>query len=105
MVLNTSISEGGMSNAVLEAMSKGRAVLASDVEGNRTIIRDGVDGFLFGSEEEFGKKAERLLVEPALRRRLGEAAQAKIAREFSPAREAEAYHGLYRDTLVRRRIG
>src|SRR5206468_718978 len=35
IVLNCSLSEGGMANSVLEALAFGRAVLASDIEGNR----------------------------------------------------------------------
>jgi glycosyltransferase involved in cell wall biosynthesis len=90
VVVNSSLSEGGMSNAVLEAMSRGVAVLASDIEGNRSIIVDEVDGLLFTSEDDFERKAERLIVDPDLRRRLGRQAQAKIEREFSPKREIDA---------------
>ena len=97
VVVNSSLSEGGMSNAVLEAMSRGVAVLASDIEGNRSVIVDEVDGLLFTSEDDFERKAERLIVDPDLRRRLGRHAKAKIEREFSPEREIDAYEQLYRD--------
>ncbi|MEE8326101.1 MAG: glycosyltransferase, partial [candidate division NC10 bacterium] len=97
VVVNSSLSEGGMSNAVLEAMSRGVAVLASDIEGNRSIIVDEVDGLLFTSEDDFERKAERLIVDPDLRRRLGRHAKAKIEREFSRERELDAYEQLYRD--------
>ncbi len=97
VVVNSSFSEGGMSNAVLEAMSRGVAVLASDIEGNRSIIVDEVDGLLFTSEDDFERKAERLIVDPDLRRRLGRHAKSKIEREFSRERELDAYEQLYRD--------
>ncbi len=97
VVLNTSVSEGGMSNAILEAMSKGVPVLASDIEGNRTIIADGVDGFLFASEEEFAAKAEALIRDPVLRRRLGGAGKAKVDREFPLKGEIGEYLALYRE--------
>ncbi len=97
VVVNSSLSEGGMSNAVLEAMSRGVAVLASDIEGNRSVIVDEVDGLLFSSEDDFERKAERLIVDPDLRRRLGRHAKAKIEREFSREREIDAYEQLYRD--------
>ena len=96
VVLNTSISEGGMSNAILEAMSGGVAVLASDIEGNRTIVADGVDGFLFASEEEFAAKAEALILDPILRRRLGGAGKAKVELEFPLKWEIGEYLALYR---------
>jgi len=99
VVVNSSLSEGGMANSVLEAMSLGRAVLASDIDGNRSIIQDGVDGLLYGTPEEFEAKAERLLLDPALRARLGRAARRKVVREFSPQREAQAYLALYHHLL------
>ncbi len=95
VVINSSLSEGGMSNAVLEAMSKAIPVLASDIEGNRSIILDGKDGFLFRSEAEFLDKAERLVIDPALRYGLGRRAQQKIAEHFSLEGEIGGYLRLY----------
>ncbi len=97
VVVNSSLSEGGMSNAVLEAMSREVAVLASDIEGNRSIIVDEVDGLLFTSEDDFERKAERLIVDPELRRRLGGQAKVKIEKEFCWEREIDAYEQFYRD--------
>lgn len=96
VVINSSLSEGGMANSVLEAMSRGTAVLASDIEGNRSVIEPEVDGLLFASSEDFARQAERLMVDPALRRRLGDAARAKASRLFSVEREVDAYLDLYR---------
>ena len=97
VVVNSSLSEGGMSNALLEAMSRGVAVLASDIAGNRSIIVDGGDGLLFTSEEDFEAKAERLIVDPDLRRRLGRKAREKIEKEFPREKEIDAYEAFYRD--------
>jgi glycosyltransferase involved in cell wall biosynthesis len=99
VVVNSSLSEGGMSNALLEAMSRGVAVLASDIEGNRSIIVDELDGLLFASEQDFERKAERLILDPDLRRRLGRQAQAKIEGEFPREREIDAYEAFYHDLL------
>ena len=96
VVLNTSLSEGGMSNAILEAMSVAVPVLASAIEGNRTILADGVDGLLYASEEEFEAKAEVLLRDPLLRRRLGGAGKAKVDREHPVWAEVGEYEALYR---------
>lgn len=99
VVVNSSLSEGGMSNALLEAMSRGVAVLASDIEGNRSVIVDGVDGLFFTSEEDYEQKAERLILNPDLRHRLGSEAKAKIEKEFSREREIDAYERFYLDLL------
>ncbi len=95
-VVNSSLSEGGMPNAVLEAMSHGVPVLASDIEGHRTVIDDGQDGLLFGSAEEFVEKAERLLTEPATAEALGQRARRKMAAQFTLAGEIGGYLALYR---------
>ena len=46
--MNTSVSEGGMSNVVLEAMYIGKPVLASSIEGNSSIIKDNFSGLNLG---------------------------------------------------------
>jgi len=96
-VVSSSLSEGGMSNAVLEAMSKGIPVLASDIDGHRSVITDGEDGFLFASAAEFQAKAERLLNDPALRVVMGHRARRKIAAHFRLEGEVDRYLALYRD--------
>lgn len=99
VVINSSLSEGGMANSILEAMSRGRAVLASNIEGNRSVVRDGIDGLLFSSEAEFTHQAERLIRNPHLRSALGKTGQAKIEREFSHTGEIQAYLQLYREAI------
>jgi len=100
VVLNCSVSEGGMANAVLEALALGRAVLASDIPGNRALVEDGVTGLLFGDARELGLKAERLARDPALRARLGQAGRVLIEREYPPEREVSGYRAVHR-RLVR----
>jgi glycosyltransferase involved in cell wall biosynthesis len=98
VVLNCSLSEGGMANSVLEALACGRAVLASDIAGNRSVIEDGVTGLLFRDTADFTDKAGRLLGDSALRERLGEAGRARISR-FGLQEEIERYLNLY-DSLA-----
>ncbi len=97
VVLNCSLSEGGMANAVLEAFACGRAVLAADIEGNRSLVAHDVSGLLFHDETGLAAMAERLVDDAALRARLGAAGHARVARDFSPAREIEGYLSVYRD--------
>ena len=99
VVVNSSLSEGGMANSILEAMSLGRAVLASDIEGNRTVVRHGIDGLLFRSETDFLEQAERLIRDPQLRHELGRNAMQKIEREFSREGEIRKYLQLYQEAI------
>ena len=101
VVINSSLSEGGMANSVLEAMSRGRGVLASDIEGNRSVVVDEVDGLLFSTAYDFARQAERLIRTPALRERLGAAARAKVVRLYSREREIDAYLALYHRLVTR----
>ena len=96
VVLNCSVSEGGMANSVLEALSIGRAVLASNIAGNRSLIDDGSTGFLFGDESEFERRAVELVRDPGLRERLGRAGRELVARCYSPEREIDGYCDVYR---------
>ena len=96
VVINASISEGGMANSVLEAMAVGRPVLAYDIDGNRSLVEDGVTGFLFRTEDELEKRARRLLDDPGLRRTLGDAGRAKLDRLYPHDREIDGYEALYR---------
>lgn len=100
VVLNCSISEGGMANSVLEALSLGRAVLASDIDGNRSIVVDGATGFLFRGEAEFERRAAQLARDPMLRDRLGRAGAALVTDRFPPAREIDGYLEVYRELLA-----
>ena len=96
IVLNCSLSEGGMANSILEALALGRAVLAADIEGNRSLIEDGVTGLLFRDEDELERQAERLVAHPALRARLGAAGRRLVERSYPPAREVDGYLDVYR---------
>jgi L-malate glycosyltransferase len=95
IVLNCSRAEGGMANSVIEALSLGRAVLAADIAGNRSLIEEGITGLLFGSERELAEQAGRLAADPALRRRLGEAGRRLVESRLAPARETEGHLEAY----------
>jgi glycosyltransferase involved in cell wall biosynthesis len=98
VVLNCSLSEG-MPNAILEAMSLGKAVLCRKIPGTSAIIDEGVDGFLFANAKECRAKLEVLLKDTLLRNRLGSAARVRIARHHEPAQEVEGHLSVYRRAL------
>jgi glycosyltransferase involved in cell wall biosynthesis len=95
VVLNCSFSEGGMANSVLEAFACGRAVLAADIEGNRSLVEHDVTGLLFRDEAELATMAERLVLDAALRARLGDEGRARAAARYSPAGEIDGYVAVY----------
>ena len=71
---------------VVEAMAHGVPALVLRAAAHRAILRDGEDGLIARDAEEFAAHAARLWRDRALCRRLGEAARARIAREFSRER-------------------
>jgi len=85
-----------MANSVLEALALGRAVLATDIPGNRALVEPGVTGLLFDSDAELQAAVLRLARDPALRARLGAAGRARVAERYPPAREIDGYLSVYR---------
>jgi hypothetical protein len=95
VVLNSSLSEGGMANSLLEGMAFGKALLAADVEGNRSLVNDSGAGLLYSGADDFSRKAEVLLFDKELRQDMGAAGRAYVRRHCSPVVEAERYLQLY----------
>jgi len=93
--LLTSITEQ-MPLTILEAMSVGLPVIASDVGEIRTIINDGQDGFLRniqGGCEEFATALLRLK-QTSQRRTMSQAARSKIVHGFQETRMVRSYQTL-----------
>jgi glycosyltransferase involved in cell wall biosynthesis len=94
--LNLSDVEG-MSNSLMESMALGVPVVATDAGGARELITDGVEGAVV-PRREIADAASRLIAlakDPAARARAGSEGRARIARDFSVERMAEAYASLY----------
>lgn len=91
-----SVSEG-MSNTLLEAMSCGVAVVASNVGGNPEIIKDGQSGLLFESCDEAAlcELLRTLMADAALRRRLGAAGRQRVLEDFTMEAMISRYERLY----------
>jgi len=96
MFVLPSLSEG-MSNTLLEAMACGVPVVASDVGGNREIVRQGVDGFLFASGDEAALAGHlaRLQADPGLRERVGRVAREHVCTNFDLRAMVARYERLY----------
>lgn len=76
-----SVSEG-MPHTLLEAMAAGRAVVATSVGGIPDVLTDGEDGLVVraGAVGALAEGVCRLLGDPELRKRLGDAAQRRVER-------------------------
>jgi glycosyltransferase involved in cell wall biosynthesis len=83
--------------ALLEAMFAGRAVVASGVGGIPEAVRDGVEGVLSppGDPEGLARALEPLIADPALRQRLGAAAERRAHSEFGIEVMTDAYERAY----------
>ena len=96
VVINCSVSEGGMANSVLEAMALGRCVLAADIPGNRALVEDGTTGLLFGDDRSLAEAAARLAFDSTLRASLGRQARALVEERYPASREIDGYVAIYR---------
>ena len=81
----------GLPNVVLEAMAHGKTVIATPVGGIPSLIEDGRTGFLVpvGDAAALRAAIKRALADPALRRRVGGAARARVAEYCSWDRVTE----------------
>ena len=93
----------GCSNAVLEALTMGVPVVATDVGGNREIIEEGVTGFLVEPENpiQLAAKITRLLRDKKLHKRMSAEARSCAQRRFSQKTMVTAYEQLYEQALSR----
>ena len=95
----------GLSNAVLEYMAAGRAVVATAVGGTPQLIEDGVHGLLVppGDGTQLAAALDRLLAAPELAARLAAAAQRRVRERFDTGGRARRYEDLYERLLAVRR--
>lgn len=85
----------GMSNALLEAMASGVAVVAADIQANRELVLDSHNGILFNTREGLTNAIRGLAHDPAMRRDLGDAARETIEQRLSYHVISQSYQQLY----------
>jgi glycosyltransferase involved in cell wall biosynthesis len=87
----------GMPNVVLEAMALARPVVASDIVGNRDLVRNEETGFLIDDEADYAQKLTLLESDPGLRRRFGAAGLSRIRESFDISVLGPRWLDLYRE--------
>jgi glycosyltransferase involved in cell wall biosynthesis len=91
----------GQSNAILEAMSTGLPVIATDIPGNRDLIVPKQTGYLVpvGDRAAFARWTNALLIDPELARQLGSAGRQRVLTEFSVEKMVARHAALYEEIL------
>ena len=87
----------GISNTILESMSTGLPVIATDVGGNPELVADGESGSLVAANdvEALADAIERYLQAPVLVESHGQAARDRAVQLFSLTAMVHSYERLY----------
>jgi L-malate glycosyltransferase len=87
----------GMSNALLEYMAAGKAVVATAVGGNTRLIDDGIHGLLVRPDDPaaLAGAMHRLLHDDELARRLGQAARRRVEQRYSREAMVRRFEDFY----------
>lgn len=92
----------GLPITILEAMSYGKAIVATNVGGIPDLIkRGGFTGLLVnsGSSEAIYKALLAYILQPDLRKRLGENAKQFVRENYSLEKMVDSYKKVYEDTI------
>jgi glycosyltransferase involved in cell wall biosynthesis len=89
----------------LEAMAAARPVVGFAVEGIPEVVVHGETGLLSpaGAVDDLARDLVRVLTDPTLAARLGQAGRRRFVEHFTPERMVQAHVALYEELLSRRR--
>jgi len=91
----------GIPNVLVEAMAMKLPVVSTDISGIPELVQSGVNGLLVQSRDEvlLAEAIAALLDNPGLRRRLGEAARARVLHSFDSKRNTVFLKNLFVERL------
>lgn len=92
-------TKGKAAYKVLQYMSMGIPSVASSVGFNKELIKDGVNGFLAGGNEEWVKKISALIEDKNLREEMGKNARITIEEDYSLGKAFEKLLKIFENTL------
>jgi glycosyltransferase involved in cell wall biosynthesis len=94
-------SNEGFSNAVIEQMSAGLAMIVTDVGGNAEAVADGENGIVVaaGDAAALAQALLRLANDVPLRREMGRASRRRVEENFSLEQMCARHAQLYREIL------
>ncbi|MBO6805985.1 glycosyltransferase [Thalassospira sp.] len=98
--------EEGFSNALLEAMAAGKAVIATDVGGNGEAVIHGESGIIVPPRcpSALSRAIAELIADVSKRAELGEAARRRVTDNFTVDKCVASYEDLYRSLLNKKTI-
>jgi glycosyltransferase involved in cell wall biosynthesis len=97
----------GLPVSLIEALSAGKAIVASRVGGNPELVADGVNGLLVppGDAPALAQALLSLFSDPERVRRMGQASRERFAAgEFAPAAVAAQHLAAYQRAIAARRL-
>jgi len=97
-----SIDQEGMPNVIMEGSAAGLPVIASQVGAVPDLVEDGITGFLVqpNQVDSLADQLEKLLVDPELRQRMGQAGMERMGREFNVETMVTRMTKVYEDAFI-----
>ncbi len=101
VVLHPALGGEGIPKALLEAASCARAMVASDISGNREVVIPGETGLLVPPDDPtaLADAMQYMMEHPGERARWAKAARAKVEAEFSLPHVLDQHAALYRQVV------
>jgi len=105
IVALSSIREG-LPNALIEGMAAGKPIVATNIDGNVELVKDGENGFIVPPKEPqlFAEALLKLVQDEGLRGRMGQAARKFVEENFDRQKAIERLLEVYRELLRKKGV-